>query len=269
MRTTPPRQDSAPDDEFLVVVGAGTSSTLVIWGEAGIGKTVLLDYLTKRAAVSALVLRANGVESVAIDKTGAMTDDNAQQPEPGIPTERHFGSSNLFVPPEEDPRSDATSVGERATLIDFLKGCRQTLELKCQGLGAEQMARQSVPPSNMSLLGLVRHMADVERFWFRQVLSGEDAPRRYRTAEDRDADFNGARADPVVVNDAWDAWHKEVAFAEQCVEGLGDLGTSVPLPDEDEVIALREVLMHMVEEYARHCGHADLLRERIDGRVGV
>ena len=154
-------------------------------------------------------------------------------------------------------------------MIDFLTGCRQTLELKCRGLDAEQMARRSVPPSNMSLLGLVRHMADVERYWFRQVLSGQDAPRRYRTTEDRDADFNGAGADPALVVEAWDAWRAEVTYAEQCVEGFRDLGTTVPLPDEDEEIAVREVLMHMVEEYARHCGHADLLRERIDGRVGV
>lgn len=208
-------------------------------------------------------------DSVAIGKTGAVTNDEAGHPDQGIPTERRFGWSNLFVAPDEDPRSGATSVGERATLIDFLTGFRQTLELKCQGLDAEQMARQSVPPSNMSLLGLVRHMADVERFWFRQVLSGEDALPRYRTTEDRDADFNGASADPAGVVDAWHAWHEEVAFAEQCVEGLGDLGATVPLPDEDEVFALREVLMHMVEEYARHCGHADLLRERIDGRVGA
>ena len=143
------------------------------------------------------------------------------------------------------------------------------MELKCQGLGPEQMARRSVPPSNLSLLGLLRHMADVERYWFRQILSGEAAPRRYRTTEDRDADFNGARADPVVVDDAWDAWREEVSYAERCVEGFGDLGATVGLPDEDEQIAVREVLMHMVEEYARHCGHADLLRERIDGRVGV
>jgi uncharacterized damage-inducible protein DinB len=188
---------------------------------------------------------------------------------PDVPAERRFGWENVFVAPDEDPRSDATSTGERATLVDFLTGCRQTLELKCQGLDPEQMARRSAPPSNMSLLGLIRHMADVERYWFRQILSGEDAPRRYRTTEDRDADFNGASDDPSVVNDAWNAWHEEVANAERCVDGFGDFGTTVPLPDEDEQIAVREVLMHMVEEYARHCGHADLLRERIDGRVGV
>src|ERR1700723_3814846 len=157
-----------------------------------------------------------------------------------VPSERHFGWSNLFVAPDEDPRSDSTSIGERATLIDFLKGCRQTLELKCGGLTPEQIARRSTPPSNMSLLGLIRHMADVERYWFRTVLSGENAPRRYRTTEDHDADFNGAIADPIVVDDAWGAWHEEVACAEQCVEAFSDLGTTVPLPGEDEEIAVRE-----------------------------
>jgi uncharacterized damage-inducible protein DinB len=198
-----------------------------------------------------------------------VTNDGGNRDTHDVPTERRFGWSNLFVAPEDDPRSEATSVGERATLIDFVTGCRQTLELKCGGLDAGQMARRSAPPSNLSLLGLVRHLADVERYWFRQVLSGEDAPRRYRTSDDHDADFNDARPDPAVVSEAWEAWHEEVAFAERCVEGFTDLGTTVPLPDEDEQIAVREVLMHMVEEYARHCGHADLLRERIDGRVGA
>lgn len=198
-----------------------------------------------------------------------MTNDDDHPLGPDVPTERRFGWENVFVAPDEDPRSDATSTGERATLDDFLTGCRQTLELKCQGLDPEQMARRSAPPSNMSLLGLIRHMADVERYWFRQVLSNEDAPRRFRTTEDRDADFNGASADPAVVDDAWEAWREEIACAERCVEGFGDLGTTVQLPNEDEQVAVREVLIHMVEEYARHCGHADLLRERIDGRVGV
>ena len=198
-----------------------------------------------------------------------MTNDDDHPLGPDVPAERRFGWENVFVAPDEDPRSDATSTGERATLDDFLTGCRQTLELKCQGLDPEQMARRSAPPSNMSLLGLIRHMADVERYWFRQVLSNEDAPRRFRTTEDRDADFNGASADPAVVDDAWEAWREEIAYAERCVEGFGDLGTTVQLPNEDEQVAVREVLIHMVEEYARHCGHADLLRERIDGRVGV
>jgi uncharacterized damage-inducible protein DinB len=174
----------------------------------------------------------------------------------------------VFLDPAEDPRLQAPSVGERGTLNDFLTGYRQTLEIKCRGLNADQLAERSVPPSNLSLLGLIRHLADVERHWFRQVLSGEDAPRRYRTAEDRDGDFNGAHPDPAVVHDAWSAWREEVTYAEERVADFEDLGTTVPLPGEDERIAVREILVHMIEEYARHCGHADLLRERIDGRVG-
>lgn len=196
-----------------------------------------------------------------------MPNDDAQDLDADVPTERHFGWSNMFVPPDEDPRDFVSSIGERATLVDYLTAYRRTLELKCRGLDVEQMARRSVPPSNMSLLGLVRHMADVERHWFRQVLSGEELPRRYRTDEDRDADFSGATADPRIVEEAWAAWRDEVAYAQGCVEGFDDLGTTVPLGD-DEDVAVREVLVHMIEEYARHCGHADLLRERIDGRVG-
>jgi uncharacterized damage-inducible protein DinB len=205
---------------------------------------------------------------VRISKTGSVANENARHLDTDIPTERRFGWSDMFVAPDEDPRSQVPSVGERATLTDFLTGYRQTLEMKCQGLDAEQMARRSVPPSNMSLLGLIRHMADVERHWFRQVLSGDDMPRRFRTPEDHDADFNGATGDPAVVDEAWAAWHEEVAHAERCVEAFRDLGTTVPIRDEGVEIAVREVLVHMIEEYARHCGHADFLRERIDGRVG-
>lgn len=182
--------------------------------------------------------------------------------------ERKPGWTGMFVAPEDDPRDFTPAVGERATIHGFLTGYRQTLELKCRGLDAGQMARRSVPPSNMSLLGLVRHMADVELYWFRMVLSGEDARRRFRTEEDRDADFNGAVGDPAVVDEAWSAWREEIANAERVADSFSDLGTTVPIPGGDERFAVREILVHMIEEYARHCGHADLLRERIDGRVG-
>jgi hypothetical protein len=119
----------------------------------------------------------------------------------------------------------------------------------------------------MSLAGLIRHMADVERYWFSQVLSGEDVARRYRTAADRDADFNGARGDPAVIDEAWRAWREEVTNAERCIEAFENLGVTVSTPRGAE-LAVREVLSLMIGEYARHCGHADLLRERIDGRVG-
>ena len=175
---------------------------------------------------------------------------------------------DMWVEPEEDPRDTGQVLsGERETLVDYLRAYRLALRMKCDGLDAEQMARRSVPPSTLSLLGLVRHLADVERSWFRQVLAGEDAPRYYRTAEDRDADFNGAVAEDDVVAEAWRHWEEEVAYAEEFVDRVDDLGTLSRSTHRDK-IAVREVVVHMIEEYARHVGHADLLRECIDGRTG-
>jgi uncharacterized damage-inducible protein DinB len=119
----------------------------------------------------------------------------------------------------------------------------------------------------MSLLGLIRHMADVERNWFRRVMAQADAPPLYWSDGAEDAAWLGAVADPAVVADAWRAWREEVAFADELVAGSPDLGVQGTMAD-GTTLALREVLVHMIEEYARHCGHADLLRERIDGRVG-
>ena len=156
---------------------------------------------------------------------------------------------------------------ERSVLVEYVRVHRLTMEMKCAGLDAEQLARRSVPPSTMSLLGLVRHMADVERNWFRRVMAGEDAPPLYWTDDEPDVDWNGAVADPEVVARAWADWRDEVGYAERYVNGSGDLGTRGTMRD-GTTASLREVLVHMIEEYARHCGHADLLRERIDGRVG-
>jgi uncharacterized damage-inducible protein DinB len=119
----------------------------------------------------------------------------------------------------------------------------------------------------MSLLGLVRHLADVERNWFRRVMAQADARPLYWSEDVPDAEWLGAVADPAVADDAWRVWREEVAFAEKFVADSPDLGIKGIMRDGTS-IALREVLVHMIEEYARHCGHADLLRERIDGRVG-
>jgi uncharacterized damage-inducible protein DinB len=175
---------------------------------------------------------------------------------------------DMFVPEDQDPRESGPSLGdERATLQEFLRCQRLTLELKCAGLDPEQLARRSVEPSSLSLLGLVRHMAEVERYWFRRVLSAQDAPRRYSPEGEFDHDFDGALPDPAVVSEAWDAWREEVAFAQQYLIEATDMGV-VATDRHGNQISVREVLVHMVEEYARHNGHADLLRERIDGRVG-
>ena len=175
---------------------------------------------------------------------------------------------DMWVDPDDDPRERIeTAAGEKAVLAEYLDRYRMTLEMKCEGLDAEQMAQRSVPPSTMSLLGLVRHLAKVEHHWFRRWLEGHsDLPRLYRTEEDRDLDFNGAVPDDAVVADAWESWHREVAHARTVYAGLDDLGARVGLGDESGEV--RDIVVHMIEEYARHVGHADFLRERIDGRTG-
>lgn len=171
---------------------------------------------------------------------------------------------DMWVDPGDDPREiGVETVDERSTLLDYLRRYRLTLEMKCADLDAEQLARRSVPPSTMSLLGLLRHMTEVERHWFRRVMVGQEAPKLYCSETDRDGDWNGAVPDSDVVDEAWRAWRAEVAFAEAFVADTADLGTLGTTQ-----VQLRDVLVHMIEEYARHCGHADLLRERIDGRVG-
>ena len=199
-----------------------------------------------------------------------MTERTGSQGESATPTEegavtREFGWWDMFVAPDDDPRSTDTQqlTGERRTLVTYLEDGRLTLQMKCAGLDAEQLARRSVPPSNLSLLGLVRHLANVEQTWFRLRMAGEKADRLYRSEAEPNGDFEGAAADPDLVTEAWEAWRTEVAFADRYVAEAPTLDL---VGAEGDV--LRAVLVHLIEEYARHNGHADLLRERIDGRVG-
>jgi uncharacterized damage-inducible protein DinB len=122
----------------------------------------------------------------------------------------------------------------------------------------------------MSLLGLVRHLAEVERGWFQEVLAGRDGlpPLYEKTAERPDPDFDGAVADPAVVQEAWASWRAEVRAADAWMETLAEDGLDRAVPRRGGEVPVRDILVHMVEEYARHVGHADLLRECIDGRVG-
>jgi hypothetical protein len=177
-------------------------------------------------------------------------------------------------PSDDDPRENGPRLGdERATLAEALRCQRLTLELKCAGLDAQAMARRAVEPSTMSLLGVVRHLAETERATFRVLMAGQDVPRLYCSAVDRDGDFDGAVPDPQVVAQAWDAWRAEVDFATRFVAGAPSLDITGhdPLNQHGSgggLISLREVLVGMIQEYARHMGHVDLLRERIDGRIG-
>jgi uncharacterized damage-inducible protein DinB len=169
---------------------------------------------------------------------------------------------------DEGPRTEPPAQGdERATLAGFLRWQRETLEMKCAGLDATALARRTVEPSALSLLGLLRHMADVERAWFRRCLAGQDAPPHFSSTADPDGDFDGAVADPHVVEEAWRLWREEIAFADAFVAEAASLDATGQDPHRGPM-SLRWVLVHMIEEYARHNGHADLLRERIDGAVG-
>jgi uncharacterized damage-inducible protein DinB len=175
----------------------------------------------------------------------------------------------MWTSPEDDPRTYGNPVGEKATYQEYLANYRLTIEMKCQGLDAEQLALRSVPPSALSLLGLVRHLAQVENHWFQRVLQGRvDVPRLYKRPDDRDWDFTGAVADPAVVDDAFATWKAEIAKADEWLDAVdeADLGAEVPI--EGDTVSPRDVLVHVIEEYARHAGHADLLREAIDGRTG-
>ncbi|MFJ9516914.1 DinB family protein [Kitasatospora sp. NPDC101801] len=170
---------------------------------------------------------------------------------------------DMWANPDDDPReSDGPGPeGELATLQDYLTNYRLTLRMKCEGLSPAQLARRSVPPSTMSLLGLIRHLAEVERDWHNWITEGDPLPKLYGK---RDADFDGAVADQAVVDAAYADLEREQAAIDATLARYQDLGKRVGR----ENIAVRELLVHRIEEYARHCGHADLLRECVDGRVG-
>jgi uncharacterized damage-inducible protein DinB len=153
---------------------------------------------------------------------------------------------------------------ERTTLSSFLDFHRATLAWKCSGLTDAQLRERSLPPSTLSLLGLVRHLAEVERSWFRRVLQGEDAPPIYYSAADPDGDLHNV--DTADVAEAFAQWEQECALSRKAVASAASL--DVIAERRGERYSLRWIMTHMIEEYARHNGHADLLRERIDGLTG-
>jgi hypothetical protein len=156
---------------------------------------------------------------------------------------------------------------ERTTLESWLDFHRATLAIKCEGLDDKQAAVASVPPSGFTLTGLVQHMAEVERNWFGRVFAGEQAPPIYDPqADPRGPDGGFELAEGATLRAALGTWRAEVTRArERCAgRALTDTGLFM-----DRDVNLRWIYVHMIEEYARHNGHADLLRERIDGTTGV
>ena len=155
---------------------------------------------------------------------------------------------------------------ERTTLVQFLDYQRDSLELKAAGLSDEQAATASCPPSMLTLTGLVRHLAEVERNWFRRCFAAEDAPPLFYSDERPDGDLEVDAT--TSLEDSIAVWRAEVARADEVVAGVSDLGQLAAAPRHGNYPNMRWILVHMIEEYARHMGHADLLRERIDGVVG-
>ena len=164
-----------------------------------------------------------------------------------------------------DTRVDPPFVaGEREMLVSWLDWHRGTLATKCDDLTPEQLAERSVPPSSLSLLGLLQHMIEVERNWFRRVLAGEAIQPIYYSDADPDGDFD--TLDPARAGEVRAQWEAECERSRAAVAAAGSL--EVTGERRGEAVSLRWILVHMIEEYARHNGHADLLRERIDGRTG-
>ncbi|GGP97744.1 MULTISPECIES: DinB family protein [unclassified Streptomyces] len=170
---------------------------------------------------------------------------------------------DMWTDPDDDPRNNEGPGpdGELPTLKDVLRDYRLTLLMKCEGLTPEQLARRSVPPSTMSLLGLVRHLAEDERDWRSWITDGEPLPKLYGR---RDADFDDAVGEQAMVDAAYADLKREQEATDAVLDAHPDLGERLGR----ENVAVRELLVHRIEEYARHCGHADLLRECVDGRVG-
>ncbi|MFI6706087.1 DinB family protein [Nonomuraea sp. NPDC050478] len=154
---------------------------------------------------------------------------------------------------------------ERAVLNSWLDWQRETLAAKCAGLSEERLRERAVPPSGLSLLGLVRHMAHVERAWFRQIIDGEDVPRLWGKDTRQDADFE--EVDTASAEEAFATWRAEIARAREISAAL-PLDALAKGQRHGQDVSHRRTLIHLIQEYARHNGHADLLRERIDGTTG-
>jgi uncharacterized damage-inducible protein DinB len=168
----------------------------------------------------------------------------------------------MVVERPDPPRSGT----EREMLRAFLDFHRATLAMKCEGLTDQELRSRSMPPSTLTLLGLVRHMAEVERTWFRRVIGGEDVPLVWSPEGDFQAAYDATSS---TRSEAFAVWETEVARAREIEAGAASLDIMGHQPRWNEDVSLRFVMLHMIHEYARHNGHADFLREGVDGTVGA
>lgn len=166
----------------------------------------------------------------------------------------------------EDTRPPLPLVGdEREILTAYLDWHRATFELKCAGVPFERLSEQGVPPSGLSLHGILRHLSGVERWWFRQQFAGEQVPMLYYSDDDPNQDFDSLDGD---VAEAFAVWHTECDRSREIVAAAASLDETGTQAATGQPISLRRIIVQMIAEYARHDGHADLLRERIDGATG-
>jgi hypothetical protein len=166
---------------------------------------------------------------------------------------------------EPDRHEPPNAGGERELLETFLDYYRGTLLVKCAGLDEEQLRTRACEPSTLTLLGLVRHMTNVEQNWFQWRFLGRDVDFVYAGERDRDREFNDL--------DSVSSDHVERDFLAVCeqsraIGGAHDLDQFERRSNDEWRVNLRWIYVHLIEEYARHCGHADLLRERLDGATG-
>ncbi|MFE0146110.1 DinB family protein [Nonomuraea sp. NPDC059007] len=156
---------------------------------------------------------------------------------------------------------------EREMLRSYLDFHRATLAMKCADLSDEQLRSRSMPPSTLSLMALVRHMAEVERHWFRRVVNGEDLPMVWSATL---WDFQSAYDDTGATREAaFGAWETEVGHARRIERAAASLDLTSYNARWEAEVSLRMVMLHLIHEYARHNGHADFLREAVDGTVGA
>ncbi len=156
--------------------------------------------------------------------------------------------------------------GEREMLRAYLDFHRATLAMKCDGLSDAELRRRSMPPSTLSLLGLVRHMAEVERTWFRRVVDHQGIPLVWSDTGDFQAAYDARDSSRA---EAFTAWQDEVAHARRIEAAAESLDVTGHMARWGEDVSLRMVMLHLIYEYSRHNGHADFLREGIDGTVGA
>ncbi len=159
-------------------------------------------------------------------------------------------------------------MNELESMRRWLGDLRETVERKAEGLSPEHLAARSVPPSDLSILGLVRHLAQMEHYWFVLTLSRAEEPQLYMPDGDWDAQFRDAVAEEAVVAEAWETWRSQCARSDAVMDGLDAEALEFVWDPDDRTGSVRGALTQVIYEYSRHSGHLDLLRQAIDGETG-